>query len=211
MTNHDWYNSLLTIDEADKAFIDRPEWFKRIAPLLAREDFAGKYNLCLVHRHVILQPGERMVAIGSITKPKTFTVSDPANIVPSAWTAAGIPFEWKHVEPGEAVTAAPPSNLFEDFSEIVGEDSVLGLSLAHGSLPDGQIWREHVDHDRREHILGTGPATGSTGPTTEVSQEPPLKVDSETCWTLKFTPPSDTEAKPSLVFCTVCLCTGPSH
>jgi hypothetical protein len=68
--DHNWYNSLLTTKEADEAFTSREQLFKRIVPLLARSEFREKYNLGLVHRHVVLEAGERMVVAGLITQPE---------------------------------------------------------------------------------------------------------------------------------------------
>ncbi|RXW14363.1 hypothetical protein EST38_g11493 [Candolleomyces aberdarensis] len=195
MRDHQWYNNLPTIEVADKGFTDRGEALKKLAPLLAREEFRGKYDVCLVHRHVILQPGEQMVATGLVTQPEKFTAgSDTPNIVPSAWTGAGIPFEWKRVKGSEEIIAAPPPELFQEFLEIVGEDSLLGLSLVLDPVPEGQIWSEHVDHDKRQHILEIKPMAGPWGEQNKLF---------ETCWTPK---PSGGQGEPSLVFGTVCVC-----
>ncbi|KAJ2925594.1 hypothetical protein H1R20_g11502, partial [Candolleomyces eurysporus] len=194
MLDHNWYNSLLTVPEASKAFTDRQQWFSKIAPLLAREEFRGKYNLSLVHRHVILQPGEAMVATGPVTQPEIFSTSGDPNFIPSSWTATGIPFEWKRVETPTEIIPPPSPELIREFSKIVGEDSVLGLSLVQDPVPDGHVWSEHIDHSRRHHILEIKPAAGPWGEQDEVF---------ETCWTVK---PSSGQEEPSMIFCVGCVC-----
>ncbi|KAJ2933259.1 hypothetical protein H1R20_g3844, partial [Candolleomyces eurysporus] len=194
--HHQWYNTLLTIEEAVEKFTDRDEALKKLVPLLSREEFRGKYNACLVHRHLILQPGERMVATELITQPEKFTaVSDTPNIVPSAWTAKGIPFEWKRVKGSEEIIAAPPPELIKEFLEVVGEGSLLGLSLVLDPVPEGQIWSESIDRDKRQHILEIKPMAGPQGEQDKVF---------ETCWTPK---PSGGQAEPSLVFVLSMTCT----
>ncbi|KAJ2924749.1 hypothetical protein H1R20_g12341, partial [Candolleomyces eurysporus] len=194
MYNHNWYNNLLIVKEADNAFTEREQIFKKIAPLLARPEFRGKYNLCLVHRHVILEPGERMVATGLISQPETLPDPTPSDIVPSSWAATGVPFEWTRIKAAEDIIAPPPADLFREFSEIVGEGSLLGLSLALDPVPEGQIWSEHVDHDKRQHILEVKPVAGPWGEQDKLF---------ETSWTPK---PSGGQAEPSLVFAVTCVC-----
>ncbi|KAJ2928497.1 hypothetical protein H1R20_g8581, partial [Candolleomyces eurysporus] len=163
MLDHNWYNNLLTIKEANNASTEREQTFKKIAPLLARPEFKGRYNLCLVHRHVILEPGERMVATGLVTQAETVPNPTPSDIIPSCWTATGVPFEWKRVEAPEDIIAPPPADLFREFSEIVGKGIVLGLSLARDTVPEGQIWSERTDYERRQHILEMKPVEEHSG------------------------------------------------
>jgi hypothetical protein len=190
------YNDLLTIKEADEALTDRQEWFKKIAPLLSREDFREKFDLCLVHRHVLLQPGERMVATKLVTQPEA--VSDPtsSDIIPSSWTATGVPFEWKRVNAPEDIIPPPPAEFFREFSEIVGEGSLLGLSLAQDPVPDGQIWCERTDYERRQHILELVPVEGPWGDKTTVHQ---------TSWSIG---PSAGEGEAKFMLQLNCICNG---
>ncbi|KAJ2919118.1 hypothetical protein MD484_g1342, partial [Candolleomyces efflorescens] len=155
--DHNWYNSLPTIGEADKAFTSREELFKKIAVLLARSEFYEKYDLTLVHRHVVLEDGERMVATGLITQPERVPNPTPSDVIPSSWTAAGIPFEWTRVKGTEGFIPPPPAGLIKEFSGIVGEGSVLGLSLGQERAPLGQIWCERTDFKTRQHILEMQP------------------------------------------------------
>ncbi|KAJ2926977.1 hypothetical protein H1R20_g10114, partial [Candolleomyces eurysporus] len=198
MLDHNWYNNLLTIKEANNAFTEREQTFKKIAPLLARPEFKGRYNLCLVHRHLILEAGERMVATGLVTQAETVPNPTPSDIIPSAWTATGVPFEWKRVEAPEDIIAPPPADLFREFSETVGEGIVLGLSLARDSVPEGQVWSERTDYERRQHILEMKPVEGHSGDDLN---------SHSTTWMI--TPSSDGQAVPTLV--QGCKCTARFH
>jgi hypothetical protein len=172
MFDHNWYNSLLTIKEADEAFTNRDQLFERIVPLLARSEFREKYNLSLVHRHVVLEAGERMVATGLITQPEKVSEPTPSDIIPSSWTATGIPFEWTRVKASEEVIQPPPAELIKELSEIVGEGSVLGLTLAQELVPDGQIWCERTDSKTRQHILEMQPVDEPSGDNTQGAKRP---------------------------------------
>jgi hypothetical protein len=195
MLDHNGYNDLLTIKEADEALTDRQQWFKKIAPLLSRQELREKFNLCLVHKHVVLQPGERMVATGLVTQPETISDPTPSDIIPSSWTATGTPFEWKRVKAPEEVVAPPPAEFFREFSTIVGEGSVIGLSLAQDPVPDGQIWCERTDYERRQHILEVKPAEGLWG-------DEGLPAH-QTSWSLE---PSIGGGEPTLTLKLACIC-----
>jgi hypothetical protein len=169
-----WYNGLLSIEEASALFVDRAAWLSRLAPLLGRKEYEGKYALCLLHRHVKLEQGEQMVATGLITMPEKVPPSDiEVTIFPSAWTATGRPFEWQRVEASEDRPPPPPPDLVEEFSKIVGENSILGLSSAPGPLDEGYVWWESIDHPRRRHILHSAPRE---------SPDLPAETVFETCW-----------------------------
>lgn len=199
MLDHIGYNNLLMVAEADKTFTYRQQWFQKLAPLLGRAEFRETYNLCLVHRHFNLQPGERMVATGLITQPEVVPASNstPSDIIPSSWTAAGIPFEWKRVKAPAEIVAPPPAELVRKFSEIVGEDSVLGLSLAQDPLPEGEIWCEHSNYDLRQHILEIKPVEVLSG-----------GQASDTCWKIKV---SSDGGQAEVIFVNGCKCTEGPH
>ncbi|KAJ2928516.1 hypothetical protein H1R20_g8583, partial [Candolleomyces eurysporus] len=195
MLDHIGYNNLLMVTEADKTFTYRQQWFQKLAPLLGRAEFRDIYNLCLVHRHFNLQPGERMVATGLITQPEVVPASDstPSDIIPSSWTSAGIPFEWKRVKAPAEIVAPPPAELVREFSEIVGEGSVLGISLAQDPLPEGEIWCEHSNYDLRQHILEIKPVEVLSG-----------GQASDTCWKIKV---SSDGGPAEVIFVNGCKCT----
>jgi hypothetical protein len=194
--DHNGYNGLLTIQEADQALTDRQGWFKKIAPLLSREELQERFNLCLVHKHVVLQQGERMVATGLVTQPERLSDPMPSDIIPSSWTAAGIPFEWKRVKSPEEIVDSPPAAFFQEFSKLVGRDSVLGLSLPQDPVAEGQIWCERIDNEDRQHILEIQPVEGPWGDEDTVHQ---------TSWSLE---PSSGKGESGLVLKVACVCSS---
>ncbi|RXW14210.1 hypothetical protein EST38_g11643 [Candolleomyces aberdarensis] len=153
--DHTWYNNLPTIQGASEAFTDRPQWFKKIAPLMAREEYKD-YALTLVHQHVKLEQGERMVATGLITQPEGVPDKEHPNVIPSAWTAEGKPFEWLRVATPEDLLPPPPAELVKEFRAIVAEDSaisrVLGLALRPGHLSEEYVWCERIEHSLRQQV-----------------------------------------------------------
>jgi hypothetical protein len=201
MLDHDAYNRLLPIRAAAQAFTNRQELFQKIAPLLARAEFQEKYCLCLVHNHFLLQPGERMVATGLVTQPERVPDPTPSDIIPSSWTATGIPFEWTRVNAPEEIIAPPPDELIREFSEIVGEGSILGLCLAPGPLPEGQMWLERLSPDLRQHILEMKPA--------EEHCIDPASI-STACWRVKISSDGG-QLEPSITIVGVCWCPRVKH
>jgi hypothetical protein len=197
MLDHIGYNNLLTISEADRKFTDRQQWFQKLGPLLGRAEFRDKYNLCLVHRHFILQPDERMVANGLITQPETISGPASSDIIPSSWTAAGIPFEWKSVKAPDEIVDPPPAELIGEFLEIVGDGGVLGLCLAQDLLPEGQIWSEHSNRNLRQHILEKK--------SVETHSSVPA---SDTSWRVKT---SSDGTETSFIFVCGCNCCDPNE
>ncbi|KAJ2919120.1 hypothetical protein MD484_g1340, partial [Candolleomyces efflorescens] len=164
VSDYKFYNSLPTIEQATDAFPpgpDRERLFRKIAPLLA--DFRDIYHLSLVHRHFVLEAGERMVATELITQPEILPDPTPREVIPSFWTTVGIPFEWTRVRTlGDDIRVPPPpAKLVKQLLEIVGENGPLGLSLAQAPAPAGYIWVERTDDQTRQHILELRPQGGS--------------------------------------------------
>jgi hypothetical protein len=160
----DWYNSLLLIDEADRIL-------QAAGGLAILQKIAGiiwapntppsrrRFALSITHRHHTLYSGERMVATGSVTEPSIDT--DP-RIVPSAWTAAGRPYEWQRVaDPYSPDVQPPEKEITDELQEIVGLlgslGQALGLSLAPPEGPEGHIWWEEIIKAKRQHISTTRP------------------------------------------------------
>jgi hypothetical protein len=183
--DHEAYNRLPTIEEADQGFapITRPEIFEKLGPLL---DSYRDYDLCLVHRHVLLQPGERMVATGLITLPEL--TAPGGRVYPSAWNADGLAFEWQRLGATERPIDPPPPELLQEFLNIVGPRSVLGLSTAVDRPRPGNVWLEHIESSQRRHIRRSTPLTA---------------VESEgvyqSCW---VTSPNPAQ---TLICCVVCV------
>ncbi|KAJ7828798.1 hypothetical protein B0H13DRAFT_2117257 [Mycena leptocephala] len=100
------YNSLPTIEEADKNFVDRTQLFSKLAPLLAAYEY--KFGVCLVHAHCKLEEGEMMVASGYISEPQK-----DLQCYPERWLASGEPYEFTTES-----TATPPAELFTEFRQL---------------------------------------------------------------------------------------------
>ena len=65
------YNTLPTLEEADKRFVERQKMLVTISSLLA--SYGNKFGLCLVHTHCTLTAGEIMLANGNISGPALLT------------------------------------------------------------------------------------------------------------------------------------------
>jgi hypothetical protein len=126
------YNSLPTIKEANKNFVDRTQLFSKLAPLLAAYEY--KFGVCLVHAHCKLEEGEKMVASGHVSEPQK-----DLQCYPERWLASGDPYEFT-TEP----TATPPAELFAEFKAVVGSIGLLGLYAA-GNNPRSEILQEWTE------------------------------------------------------------------
>ena len=185
-----FYNSLLSISDADSAFVDRDELFSKLAPLFSREEYRGKYEVCLVHHHFDLKPGERMVSQGLISLPMSSPADDPT-IIPERWTAYGVAFEFRKVNSQQEILPPPPASLLEEFRECIGKrTSVLGVCLAVDRLPEGQVyWETTDDHIARSHVL-------------EIKEQVDLVSHGdlfETCWR-----PENDGSRTVMACCVVC-------
>jgi hypothetical protein len=150
-----FYNSLPSIADADSAFVDRDKLFSKLAPLFSREEYRGKYEVCLVHRHFDLKPGEKMVSHGLISLPTSSPDPDDHSIIPERWTAYGEAFEFRKVNSQHEIIPPPPALLLEEFRLCIGKyASVLGICHAEDQLSEGQVyWETTNDHIARSHVL----------------------------------------------------------
>jgi hypothetical protein len=126
------YNSLPTIKEANKNFVDRTQLFSKLAPLLAAYEY--KFGVCLVHAHCKLEEGEMMVASGHVSEPQK-----DLQCYPERWLASGDPYEFTTES-----TATPPAELFAKFKAVVGSIGLLGLYAA-GDKPRSGILQEWTE------------------------------------------------------------------
>ena len=134
MANHvQLYNNLPSLQEAQARFHNRQEIFEKLSPLLTR--FSNKYGVCLVHRHCILDEGEKMVATGNVTQPQR-----DIEVHPLRWLATGEPFEFT-----TDVTEPPPRELLESFQQIVGNQNILGLFYVHERDRTGGVLAERTE------------------------------------------------------------------
>lgn len=123
------YNQLLIIDEADSQFkqqlsaagISREDLFLQLAPLFAKKEQTGKkpYGICLLHRHYLLNDGERMVSSGNSIQPST---DKSPNIVADRWFASGQEFEHTCAE-------APLYDIPSFLSEFKAINDVHGINI----------------------------------------------------------------------------------
>jgi hypothetical protein len=150
-----FYNSLPSISDADSAFIDRETLFSRLAPIFSKEEYCGVYEVCLVHHHFDLKPGEKMVSHGLISLPMPSPSSEDKLIIPERWTAEGQPFEFRKINSEDERVPPPPASLLEEFKQCIGALKVpLGICLAGESLGDGQVYFETTDDpSARSHVL----------------------------------------------------------
>ncbi|KAF8901906.1 hypothetical protein CPB84DRAFT_1776988 [Gymnopilus junonius] len=118
------YNSLPSVDIAHVSFSKRDEILSKLATVFNRAEYR-KFGVCLVHRHCILEEGERMVARGNISQPERVYDSE---CYPERWLVTGEAYEFTQ-EP----TTEPPVQLVEEFRKIVGNTQVLGLFFIHNS------------------------------------------------------------------------------
>jgi len=109
------YNSLPSLKEAEKQFVNRDQIFSKLAPLLAA--YGNRFGACIVHRHCTLEEGEMMVATENISQPERNVAC-----YPDRWLATGEPYEY-HRKPAPS----PPQGLFEEFQKIVDGMQCLGL------------------------------------------------------------------------------------
>jgi len=130
------YNTLPTVEEANRRFADREQIFEELAPLLKSYD--NKFGVCLVHAHCKLDSGEVMVANGDVSAP--INVNE-ATHYPERWLVSGQAYEFT-CEP----TELPPPALMEAFAKIVGHIGVLGLyAAAARGYDSSKILLEHTE------------------------------------------------------------------
>lgn len=110
------YNNLLYVDIASQLFTNRDEMLSKLEPVL-KQYGNNRFGVCLVHRHCLLEEGERMVANGNISQPER---DGPA--YPERWLATGEAYEFSR-----EATTSPSEELLENFRGIVGDINVLGL------------------------------------------------------------------------------------
>lgn len=146
------YNSLPSIGDADKKFVNRSQIFSKLSPLLAAHE--NKFGVCLVHRHCSLEEGEMMVATGNISQPER-----NVQCYPERWLATGEPYEFTRKP-----TRLPPQELLEEFQRIVHGVDVLGLFYIHDGDHLGGITIERTEG--RKNIVEIVPrdySSSSTG------------------------------------------------
>jgi hypothetical protein len=126
------YNTLPSLDQANKKFSNREHIFPMLAAVLT--GYEDKFAINLVHRHSILKEGEKMVTIGNITEPMK-----DVECYPDRWLATGQAYVF-NTKP----TESPPEDLLEKFKAVVdtvgyiGGVGVLGLGCLKNLPEAGQ-------------------------------------------------------------------------
>jgi hypothetical protein len=125
--SHTVYNSLPSIQDADKRFQNREELLAKLTPLVAK--YQNHFGACLVHNHTQLEPGEVMVATSdSVSEP----VVSSGTYYPEKWLASGQAYEYSIEPPAHQ----PPPEFFEEFRKIVGPESPLGVFYVPPNAPE---------------------------------------------------------------------------
>ncbi|KDR70690.1 hypothetical protein GALMADRAFT_282143 [Galerina marginata CBS 339.88] len=158
------YNKLPLVAVADAlynqqlaaAHITRDKLLSLLAPLFLQDENAGRYAACLIHRHYLLQEGERMVANGNSTQPSKDT-SD--NIVPDCWLPTGQAVEYRFATVTDRATLPPPPskeffNSFKKITDLYGVD-MLGVCYLPemDQLKDGFVFLETAGSGDREQVI----------------------------------------------------------
>ncbi|KAF8809903.1 hypothetical protein BYT27DRAFT_7187191 [Phlegmacium glaucopus] len=116
----DLYNALPSIEDADEKFIDREATFTKLIPFTSK--YNNRYGVCLVHAHAKLEPGEVMISTSdSVTEP--VKISELGAFYPERWLVSGQPYEFSN----RPIDNPPTPDVFNEFRELVGADSALGL------------------------------------------------------------------------------------
>ncbi|EGC47661.1 hypothetical protein HCEG_06876 [Histoplasma capsulatum var. duboisii H88] len=79
------YNTLPTLEDAEKRFVEREKLFAAVGQLLA--EYGNVFGLCLVHAHCILTDDEIMLARGNVSQPEKAT--SLVEYYPERWLCSG--------------------------------------------------------------------------------------------------------------------------
>ncbi|KAG5294124.1 hypothetical protein I7I50_04757 [Histoplasma capsulatum G186AR] len=154
------YNTLPTLEDAEKRFVEREKLFAAVGQLLA--EYGNVFGLCLVHAHCILTDDEIMLARGNVSQPEKAT--SLVEYYPERWLCSGEAYEFT-----TRPTTPPPAALLAAFNQLTSHIGVLGLY--HIDNEDKGRMVEHTDG--RKNILT---------PLSEASAQ--LANHTETAWNL---------------------------
>lgn len=139
------YNELPSIQTAYKKFSgNKDATIASLIPLISK--YNNKYGVALVHKHVVLEPGEVILSnANDVAEP----VIAPAVHHPERWLASGEAYEFSSKNVGDA----PPPEFFSEFRKIVGDDTPLGVFV----VDKGASGEKTEIIDGRKSILKPGP------------------------------------------------------
>lgn len=127
-----------------------------VCALLRNEENQGRFfGIWIIHRHFGLDPGERMVSVGNITKP---AAEDPSHIA-ERWDQDGNEIEFMQPGADDASNMAPSPDLVKSFRDLMRDSfgvSILGLCRAPSRLEPGTVWVETTDEPSRAQIVKVG-------------------------------------------------------
>ncbi|KAF4622031.1 hypothetical protein D9613_009526 [Agrocybe pediades] len=163
------YNNLLGVDEADKklnkqladAKISRHDFFSQLANLFLEENRHIDYSPCLLHRHFLLEEGEKMVADGNSTMPST-----DDSVVPERWYPDGEEMEHRVANPNIALPPPPPPEFMAKFKALTQRYGIDVLGVCYvppvEELPPMSIFRETLGSRDREEVIQVVPKDDSS-------------------------------------------------
>ncbi|KAF9551923.1 hypothetical protein CPC08DRAFT_754972 [Agrocybe pediades] len=144
----------LLFDQIKTAGTTQEELFTKIARLFFSHGYQDHLALSLLHRHVILQEGERLVSVShlkdDIEHPphEPVSTSSPStahtNTFPERWLRDGTELEYVRVPSGDSAMT-PSTRFFSDFQSILGP-YITVLGICHippmERLAEGKIFVE---------------------------------------------------------------------
>ncbi|KAF8875342.1 hypothetical protein CPB84DRAFT_446990 [Gymnopilus junonius] len=159
------YNALPLIQHSSARFdeqlasarLSRTEFFSELAPLFEEKGYTKQYAVCLVHRHFLLEEGERMVANNKSSAP-TRDKSD--NIIPERWLKTGEPFEYRVIDDVNPLSPPPSVDFFAKFKSVLDRFAidVLGIcAIPRDELPPGYWLLETQGIGERELLTNRVP------------------------------------------------------
>ena len=110
------YNRLYPVEIANRMFTNRDEILNKLGDVLQKYG-NNKFGVCIVHRHCVLEDGEKMVATGNVSQPEK-----DGTAYPERWLVTGEAYEFTREK-----TISPSEELLHNFQKIVGNVQVLGL------------------------------------------------------------------------------------
>ncbi|PPR03253.1 hypothetical protein CVT26_008082 [Gymnopilus dilepis] len=156
------YNSYPSIATAEALFLQQlsaaglslTKFLDQLSPLLLAEAHEGHYAACLIHRHCLLQEGERMVSHGRSTRPSR---DISCRIVPERWLGTGEEVEHRFVDAGHPIPLPPSPKFLEKFRDIVERHNIdtIGVCYAPSAaeLAPGFTFLESAGVEDRELVV----------------------------------------------------------
>ena len=158
------YNQLPSIAAASATFNSKlasagltiDTFLDKLCPLFSSDGNKDKYGIWLLHHHIDLEAGERMVKKGAVSEP---TMDQSSNIVAERWGGDGAELEHIYAEKSNDIPSPPSPEFIKKFQEIISAFDIdcLGICYAPSQeelkiLNAGYIFMETSNQGRR-HTL----------------------------------------------------------